>query len=221
MTIRPPDLSLYLVIGPESVPGRDVRRVALEAVAGGVTAVQLRYKQASVRELVEVAGSLTDELVPRGVPVFVNDRLDIALAAGASGVHVGQEDLAARDVRRIAGNELLLGVSATTVVEASAVEVELADYLGIGPVFPTPSKADAAPPLGVAGLAAAVQVAQLPVVAIGGITEENAAGVIGAGASGIAVISAICAAADPRAAAERLRRIVDDARRGVGVGGGP
>ena len=201
------DLSLYLVVGPDDTRGRPVRDVVLAAVAGGATVVQLRRKDHAARAFVEEARTLVAALRPRGVPLIVNDRVDVALAADADGVHVGQEDMAVADVRRLVGERMVVGVSVTTPAEARALDPTLVDYAGVGPVFATASKPDAAPPLGVDGTRAVCDVLAprgLPAVAIGGIGAANAAAVRATGVAGVAVISAICAADDVRAAAASL-----------------
>jgi thiamine-phosphate pyrophosphorylase len=149
-----------------------------------------------------------------GCLFFVNDRVDVAMAAGADGVHLGQEDLELEAARRLAGNEMAIGISATTVEEARRAEEGGADYLGVGPVYATPSKADAARPIGLEGLRTIRDAVTLPIVAIGGITETNARQVFEAGANGIAVISAVTGDADMAGAVRRLRRLVDDCLRG-------
>lgn len=215
-TVRPYplDLSLYLVIGPEDTRGRRLCDVVLEAVAGGVTAVQLRRKDHAARVFVEEARALVEALRPRGVPVIVNDRVDVAIAAGADGVHIGQGDLAVADVRRLVGDRVFVGLSVTNVAEARALDARLVDYAGIGPVFGTPSKPDAASPLGVEGTRAVCAVLRVPAVAIGGIGFTNAPAVLGTGVAGIAVISAICTADEPRFAASQLAAF---ARPGIAV----
>jgi thiamine-phosphate pyrophosphorylase len=200
------DLSLYLVAGPGDMRGRPLVAVALAAVDGGVTAVQLRRKDHVARAFVEEARALAAALRPRGVPLIINDRVDVALAVGADGVHVGQDDLPVVDVRRLVGPEMVVGLSVTSVAEACALDPTLVDYVGAGPVFTTPTKPDAGPPLGLAGTRAVCDVLgasapDVPVVAIGGIDVSNVAAVLDAGVAGVAVVSAICAADDPRAAA--------------------
>jgi thiamine-phosphate pyrophosphorylase len=143
------------------------------------------------------------------VPLIVNDRVDVALAIDADGVHVGQDDMPAPLARRLLGAGRILGVSAGTVEEALQAQADGADYLGTGDVYGTPSKADAGAPIGVAGLAAVARAVAIPVVAIGGIQVGNAAAAIRAGASGVAVISAVVGAPDPEAAARALRGIVE------------
>ena len=216
----PLDLSLYLVVGPGDTRGRPVHEVVLAAVAGGVTAVQLRRKDHAARAFVEEARALAAALRARGVPLIVNDRVDVALAAGADGVHVGQDDLPIPDVRRLVGETLVIGLSVTSVAEARALDPALVDYAGIGPVFATPSKPDAALPLGLDGTRAVCGVCDglaVPTVAIGGIGAANAAVVQGTGVRGLAVISAVCAADDPRSAAAALAAGVP---RGVAAGVG-
>lgn len=206
------DLSLYLVIGPDDTLGRPLREVVLAAVEGGVTAVQLRCKDHPARAFVEEARALVAELRPRGIPLIVNDRVDIALAVGADGVHVGQDDLAPADVRRMVGEHLLVGLSVTSAAEAYALDPAIVDYAGVGPVFASPTKPDAAPPVGIAGTRAVCDVLTVPAVAIGGIGPTNIAEVLTAGVAGVAVISAICSAADPRASAEQLAALTRAAR---------
>ncbi len=213
MSGRPPiDLGLYLVVGPDVTGGRPVRDVVLAAVAGGVTAVQLRQKEGRTRDFVDRARALLPDLRARGVPLIVNDRVDVAMAVGADGVHVGQEDMEPADVRRVVGDGMLVGLSITTVDEARAADPALVDYAGVGPVFATPSKADAAPAMGLDGTREACRLLRMPAVAIGGINARNAADVLATGAVGVSVISAICGAADPRVAAAELAALVRDAR---------
>ena len=209
---READLSLYLVVGSGDTRGRPLCDVVLAAVEGGVTAVQLRCKDHSARDFVQEARTLAAELRPRGIPLIVNDRVDVALAIGADGVHVGQDDLAAADVRRIVGDDLLVGVSVTNLAEAFALDPAIVDYAGVGPVFATPTKPDAAPPLGLGGTRAICDVLSAPAVAIGGIGLTNAADVLATGVAGIAVVSAICGADSPRAGAAQLAALTRAAR---------
>jgi thiamine-phosphate pyrophosphorylase len=212
MTGKPDfDLTLYLVIGGDVTGGRRVEDVAAAAVAGGVTLVQLREKTLPDGELVERARALKARLTPLGVPLIINDRASVAAEAGADGVHLGQEDLDAARAREILGPDKLIGVSAGTRAEAGRVDKALADYVGVGPVYATPTKPDAGPPIGIAGLLAlGATLRPLPLVAIGGIGADNAAEVMASGAAnGIAVVSAICGADDPEAAARDLRREIE------------
>ena len=206
------DLSLYLVIGPDDTRGRSMEDVALRAVEGGVTAVQLRVKHGPTRAFVEDARRLVAALRPIGIPLIVNDRVDIALAADADGVHVGQSDMDVRDARALIGPDRILGLSITEEKDLDRSDLTLVDYLGVGPVFATPTKADAAPPMGMAGLKRIASLTGLPIVAIGGIHAGNTASAIAAGAKGVSVVSAICAAPDPELATRELVEIVRRAR---------
>ena len=172
---------------------------AAAAVRGGSSMVQLRVKDASARELVEVARMLVAAVE---VPVIINDRLDIALAAGAAGVHLGADDLPVAAARAIVPEGFIIGSSAGN--DAELARVAGADYVGIGPVFGSASKLDAGPAIGVAELTRLAKLAHMPVVAVGGITAENASGIFAAGVDGVAVIRAIFADSDPEAAATRL-----------------
>jgi thiamine-phosphate pyrophosphorylase len=203
--------SLYVLTDRRAAGARALPDVVDAAIRGGATAIQLRDKQATTRELVELGRALLAITRPAGVPLIVNDRIDVALAINAEGVHVGQDDMPAPIARRLLGPDRLLGVSAGTVEEALQAQAEDADYLGTGDVYGTPTKADAGVPIGVDGLAEVVRAVSIPVVAIGGIQAANAGAVIAAGAAGIAVISAVIGAADPEAAARRLREIVRSA----------
>ena len=198
------DLSLYLIIGPGDTSGRAIVDVVLAAVRGGVTVVQLRRKDDAAGAFVDEARALVQVLRPLGIPLIVNDRVDVALAADADGVHVGQRDMTVADVRRIGGEGILVGLSVTNMDEAGAVPAYGVDYVGVGPVFATASKPDAAAPLGVDGTRAVCAALSVPCVAIGGVGTGNIDDVLSTGVAGVAVISAICAAASPRAAAVEL-----------------
>ncbi|PTY03731.1 thiamine phosphate synthase [Opitutaceae bacterium EW11] len=178
------------------------------AVEGGVSMVQYRAPHASGRELHETALALRKLLRPLGVPLIVNDRVDLALAVDADGVHVGQGDLPVAVVRRLLGPGKIVGLSITHESQLEAVSREEVDYLGVGPVYPTGSKSDAAPAMGIDALARIVRRSSLPVVAIGGISLERAPAIFAAGAAGVAVVSAISYATDPSAAARALRACV-------------
>ena len=219
MSRAPLDLGVYLVTDRPALGGRDLLDVVAAAVAGGAGVVQLREKTASTRAFVELARAVHAVTQPRGVPLIINDRLDVALACGAEGVHVGQDDMPVADVRALLGTRAIIGLSVTGEDEARAAAGQPVDYLGAGPVFATATKKDAGAPQGVEGLARMIALAEVPVVGIGAITCDNAAMVIQAGAVGVAVVSAICSAPDPRAATEQLRRIVrkEDASGGRGA----
>lgn len=184
---------------------------------GGATVVQYREKERTTGQLVEEALALRELTREADVPLIVNDRLDVALATETDGVHVGQDDMSATMTRRLMGQERIVGVSATNLQEAIQAEKDGADYLGVGPIFATPTKPDAAPPMGLEGLAKVCRHVSIPVVAIGGINEHNAAAVIEAGADGVAVVSAVVAAPDVAAAARRLREVVEAARKSRGA----
>lgn len=209
------DPGLYLVTDRAALGGRDLFDVVGQAVAGGARLVQLREKQASTREFVELARGLIALVRPLGARLVVNDRVDVALAADADGVHVGQDDMHPADVRALLGPEKILGLSVTGEAEARAARGQPVDYLGAGPIFATTTKADAGAPQGLDGLTRMLELAEAPVVAIGAVTAANATMVMATGVAGVAVVSAICAAADPLAAAKALRAIVDAAR-GIG-----
>jgi thiamine-phosphate pyrophosphorylase len=174
------------------------------AVAGGVTVVQLRDKDASDADMLATGRALLAALGPLGVPLVVNDRVAVAAALGAH-LHIGQEDGDPAAARAAIGPDAILGLSVTRAGEVATVDGQVVDYVGLGPVFPTGTKADAAPALGLDAFGTIARGLPVPVVAIGGIDATNAAAVIAAGAVGIAVVSAICAADDPRAAAAALR----------------
>jgi thiamine-phosphate pyrophosphorylase len=206
------DWSLYLVTDRELAGTRPLADIVGAAVAGGVTVVQLRDKTASTREMIELARTLVAITRPAGVPLIVNDRLDVALAVEADGVHVGQDDMPAPIARRLIGPDKILGVTAATPQEARQAVMDGADYLGCNAVFWTPTKTDTGQPVEVEGFRSLVQAVPVPVVAIGGIKLNNAGDLIRAGAAGVAVVSAIVAAGDPHSAARALRAAVETAR---------
>jgi thiamine-phosphate pyrophosphorylase len=207
------DLRLYALIDPAVAGGRTLTDLA-ERVAGSATLVQLRDKHGSTRAMVEEARALRGVLEPAGVPLLINDRVDVALAAEADGVHIGQDDIAAADARLLLGRTAIIGLSIKTVQQAAAAPLELLDYVAIGGVYGTTSKDNTAAPIGIDGLRAIVQAVRarkrdFPICAIAGINESNAAEVIAAGADGVAVISALSLADDPAQAAQNLRAAVD------------
>ena len=169
--------------------------------------VQLREKEATTRAFLDEARALKAALEPLGVALAINDRLDIALAVDADGLHVGQGDMPVAEARRLMGPGKFIGLSITAVEQVLRPDAEAADYLGVGPIYMQQTKADAAAPLGVEGLRRARSLTRKPIVAIGGLTPENSAPALAAGADGLAVVSAIVAAADPEAAARRFRAL--------------
>lgn len=209
MTRPAVDLRLYVVADTAVCGTRTVVATILSAVRGGATAVQVREPLATTRQLCQLAEIVHHALAGTGVPLLVNDRLDVALAVGAEGVHLGQSDLPATWARRIAGPDLLVGLSVSNLEQtaaANALPAGTVDYLGVGPVFATLTKPLAAPALGLELTARLAAGASLPCVAIGGIHTGNAAQVRATGVDGIAVVSAVCAAPNPEAAAAALCR---------------
>lgn len=210
------DPRLYLVTDSGLSGRRPLEEVVAAAVRGGVTAVQLREKEASTREYIRLARRLKDVLAGFGVPLIINDRVDVALAAGAAGVHLGQSDMRYDDARRLLGPNRIIGVSVEKTEQAREADSWDVAYIAASPVFPTPTKKDAGPAWGLEGLRRLRSASRHKVVAIGGVNEANAADVMSAGADGIAVVSAVMAAEDPETAARRLREIIDRTGRGGG-----
>ncbi len=207
------DYSLYVITDTNLSRGRSHREIIAAAIRGGATMVQYREKNASTRQMVDEAFVLRDLCREHNLPFIVNDRVDVALAVDADGVHVGQDDMPASLARRLIGPEKILGVSAENVEQAGAAIDAGANYLGVGAVFATTTKSDAGEPLGLGGFAKITRVSAVPVVGIAGIKASNAASVIRAGAAGVAVVSAVVGAEDVQAAARELRMVVDRARR--------
>jgi len=195
---------LYLVTDRALCGGRPLEEVAALAVAGGAACVQLREKDLSTRAFVDLARSLKAVLAPLGAPLLINDRLDVALAAEADGVHVGQQDMPCEVVRRFLGPRAIIGLSVETWEDVERAQDQPVDYLGVSPVFPTPTKTDTKAAWGLEGIARIRAFSRHPLVAIGGLNAANAAQAVLAGAGGIAVVSAICASPDPRSAAREL-----------------
>jgi thiamine-phosphate pyrophosphorylase len=195
---------LYLVTDRGLCLGRPLVDVVAQAVQGGVACVQIREKDLSTREFVAEAETIQALLGPRKVPLIINDRVDVALAVGAAGVHLGQSDLPCETARRLLGPKAIIGLSVETWEDVERAAHQPVDYLGVSPIFATPTKTDTKEPWGVQGLARIRAFTRLPLVAIGGLNRENAAQVIAAGADGIAVVSAVCSAPDPAKAASEL-----------------
>lgn len=207
------DWDLYVITSRQAAGDTPLTDVVQAAVAGGATVVQLRAKQATTREIIQLGHALRRITRNSEIPLIVNDRVDIALALDADGAHVGQEDLPVPLARGVMGPDRILGVSAGTTEEAHQAEEDGADYLGVGDVYGTPSKPDAGVPIGLQGLREIAEAVSIPVVGIGGITADKAAAVIEAGAAGVAVISAVIGAPDPEAAACHLREVIRNAKR--------
>jgi thiamine-phosphate pyrophosphorylase len=211
--IKPIDYSLYLVTDRGLSRGRSTLEIVEAAVCGGVTCVQLREKTCSTRTFIEEALAIRHRLKQLAVSLIINDRLDVAQAVGADGVHLGQTDMPLDTARRIVGESMLIGISAESLEDAVAAEKDGADYLGVSPIYATPTKTDTAPPLGLEGLQAIRQAVAIPLVAIGGLNRDNSGAVIRSGADGVAVVSAIVAADDPEQAARQLSKTIETARR--------
>ena len=197
-------LRLMVITHPRPRCGRRLEEVVAEVVAAGATAIQLRDKEAPPRELLALARRLRTVTARRGALLIVNDRLDIALAAGGDGVHLGPDDVPVAAARRVVPDGFLLGHSTDDPGVARRAEADGADYLGCGTVFPTTGKADAGADIGVGGLAAVARSVRIPVLAIGGVTAERVPFLGGSGAGGVAVISAVMAAGRPASATRRL-----------------
>jgi len=213
--MNPESISLYAILDPRFLRGRDLVEVARALVRGGATCLQLRDKEASSRDLYEEARLLKASLRSLGIPFIVNDRLDIALAVDADGVHLGEEDIPISEARRILGKGKILGASADTVEAVARAAREGADYIGFGAVFPTDTKQDAQIS-GLALLSRVKQAVSIPVVAIGGIKRTNAVEVLRAGADGLAVISDLLDSEDVEARAREFRALIDGYRNAKG-----
>src|SRR5271169_3131782 len=204
------DLRLYAIVDPEHTGGHDLVDLTRAVAAGGATLVQLRDKVSRTPDMIEAA------LAPFGVPLIVNDRVDVALAVGADGVHVGQDDMSVEEARGLLGPAPFIGLSVRTEQQAAAAPLAILDYVGIGGVYGTTSKASGKTPIGLEGVSRVIQVfrhriGNFPACGIAGITAENAEAVIAAGADGVSVISALSYRPDPAAAARELRAVVDAA----------
>lgn len=201
----PLDLRLYLVTDAPERCRYGLLETVKRAVQGGVTVVQYRREHADDETMLAEARPLREYLRSVGIPFIVNNEVELALALDADGVHVGQGDMPAAEVRRLVGDNMIIGLSVSNAEEMRAVDPAIVDYVGCGPVFTTATKPDAAPAVGIEGWAALSALSPLPLVAIGGINVERARAIRAAGrCDGVAVVSAICAAEDPAAAAQQL-----------------
>ncbi|PTM58143.1 thiamine phosphate synthase [Desmospora activa] len=214
MPFSPSQLRLYMIMGSQDCNGRDPVWVLKEAIAGGITLFQFREKGSTLTmsETVFLGKRLKEICQRSSIPFIVNDRVDLAMVLGADGIHVGQEDLPAVQVRRLMGTEAIVGVSCENESEADKAIQAGADYIGVGALFSTRSKADAGDPIGPETISHIRRSNEqgLPIVGIGGINAANAGSVIAAGAAGIAVISAITAAESPRRSAMKLRQVIEE-----------
>jgi thiamine-phosphate pyrophosphorylase len=202
---------LYLVTDRDLCGGRSLEDVVLQSVKGGVSCVQLREKDISTRLFVSEAQRIKKLLEPYQIPLIINDRIDVALACGAGGVHIGQEDMPYAIARKLMGRKAIIGLSVETwedVEESQPLDV---DYIGVSPVFATPTKTDTKGAWGLEGLAKIKKFSRHPVVAIGGLNESNVRETVLAGADCVAVVSALCAASDPEEAARKLNNIIEEA----------
>lgn len=219
-------LRVYVITDASLVPGRGHLDIIRAAVAGGAGTVQLRDKRATARELYTLAKEAFAICRAAGAMLIINDRPDVAIAAGADGVHIGEDDIPASEARRLlddaarrlGGGRMVLGVSAGSAAEAVAAEAAGADYVGVGPVFATATKPDAGAPIGTEGVRSVKRSVRIPVVAIGGITVGNTPDVIAAGADGLAVVSAVVKSRDMAAAVAELMKLWG--RFGAGCGKG-
>ena len=206
------DLSLYLVLDPELCADIGMVETARAAVAGGVTMIQLRDKQAGTARMIETGQALQMALAGTGARLIINDDVEAAIALGADGLHIGQDDMTAAVARTRIGKAMILGLSVETETLAAAVDPGVVDYVGVGPVFATSTKADHKQPIGFDGLARIVDLAPVPAVAIGGLKRVHVADVLAAGAKGLAVVSAICGQPDPQSASRDFADAIVRAR---------
>ena len=206
--MRPQDLNLYLVTDRLLSRGRDIGWIVTQAVEGGVTMVQLREKGTSTREFIELALRIKNILHPLGVPLLINDRLDVALAVDADGVHIGQTDMPCEIARRLLGPDKIIGLTVENMGDMLRANELAVDYVGVSPVYSTTTKADTAAPFGLDGLREAVRLSVHPTVAIGGMNARTAVNVMACGTDGIAVVSAIVSADSPLEAARNLKEIL-------------
>jgi thiamine-phosphate pyrophosphorylase len=208
----PLDYSLYLVTDSALSRGRSQLEIVAAAIRGGVTVVQYREKTVGLRVLIEQALALQTLCRQAAVPFIVNDRVDVALAVDADGVHVGQDDMPASLARQLIGPDRIVGVSVENIAQARQAQADGADYVGASPIFATPTKPDAPRPMGLEGLREVARVCSLPIVAIGGMNKTNAAEALRAGAAGIAVVSAIVQADDVERASRELKAVIERER---------
>lgn len=201
-------LKLYLVTDRSLSLGRSLEEIVTEAVAGGATIVQLREKDAPTGEFIQLAQKLKEILKPYGIPLIINDRVDVALASDADGVHIGQSDMPYDIARKLLGPDKIIGLSVENLDDVLRANETDVDYIGISPVFSTQTKTDTSAPFGIEGLKEAVRLSMHPTVAIGGMNRDTAAQVMQTGCDGIAVVSAISSAEDPALAASELKSIV-------------
>lgn len=206
MELSAESLRLYLVTDPTLCPGPALAETVAAAVRGGASFVQLRDKGASIQDRIEAARVLKGILAGKRVPLVINDDLEAAIAADVDGVHIGQGDVSVKTARARLGRGKIIGLSCEAPEQVKAADPHLIDYLGLGPVFPTATKADHKPAIGLAGLSEMVRLATCPTVAIGGLKPGHAADVFGSGCDGMAIVSGICGQPDPERAARDFKR---------------
>jgi thiamine-phosphate pyrophosphorylase len=214
--MNPVDLRLYAIVDPENAGGKSLADLAGQVGRGGATLVQLRDKLSDTRPFIEHARAIQAALKPYGVPLLINDRVDVALVVGADGVHVGQTDMSVADARRLLGPKAIIGLSLKSMEHIAAAPLDLLDYVAIGGAYATTSKETTTAPVGLDGFRARVAAMRarsqrMPIVAIAGINAGNAAGIVAAGVDGVSVISALSKPADSETAARELRGVVDAA----------
>lgn len=207
------DLSLYLVTDRALSLGRSLDFVVSEAIKGGVTMVQLREKEASTLDFYKQAVQLKEYLKPLHIPLIINDRIDIALACDADGLHIGQSDMPYNVARRLLGKGKIIGLSVECIQDAIEANLLDVDYIGISPVFGTMTKTDTASAMGLEGVREIARISRHPAVAIGGINRHNAKNIIESGADGISVVSAIMSASSPYEAASELKNIIIESKK--------
>jgi thiamine-phosphate pyrophosphorylase len=202
------DYSVYLVTDRDLARGRTTLEIVAAAIRGGVSCIQLREKTCSTGEFIDESLAIRSLLARHEIPLIINDRVDVALAVKADGIHLGQKDMPCSMARQLIPESMIVGISVESLDDAIAAQKDGADYLGVSPIYPTPTKTDTAQALGLEGLWSIRSEVDLPLVGIGGLNADNAAAVIYNGADGVAVVSAIVAADDPEAATRDLIEIV-------------
>ncbi len=208
------DLSLYLILDPGLCSAHSMAETARLAAQGGATMVQLRDKSGGTEAMITAGRAIRAALAATGVPLIVNDDVAAAQAIAAEGVHLGQSDMAIAQARAALGPDIIIGLSVTNEAMIRAVDPALVDYVGIGPVFPTPTKQNHNPPIGFDGLARLVALSPVPAVAIGGLKAPHVQAALASGAAGVAVVSAICGQPDPQAASHDLAEQIKGSRAG-------
>lgn len=203
-------MELYLVTGHCTQHGKSITDIVMQAVAGGVDMVQLREKEMSDEEMTRLACELHEKLLPTGVPLIINDRVNVAKAIDAEGVHVGQSDMAYAEARKILGRGKIIGLSCENMQQVKDANSMDVDYIAVSPVFATPTKTDTAIPFGLEGLREARKISRHKIVAIGGINASNIRAIRDAGADSAALVSAIADSANPMEASSALKLLIED-----------